>query len=376
DPRFAPAYRLRGRAHSELGDFEKAAQDLSRAIAFDPTNVETYLARGRAYLEAGNVAAAIKDFAKVIELQPQSATAYRERGHAFVLLNAFEEAERDLARSLELAPRAGLTFAYRALMYKKLGEPALGSQEIQKAMKLAPKDPQVLWAKGEIEESLSEIEAAVQSFRSALSADPQLKPAEHGLARLGQPLPNQAVVLDELNFGPWRVVLDRQRFYASHRDIAGLNVPLETVDSGRPRILEWVEKGTDFGNAGLLRFSAGKAKTRQGNVDAEYIALVDTRKKRVLDLIPDRMGERKSKWTWIDGRVTVASVDGLTSQHILKERPKPVARVRRRRRDSWVDGDGVPAWVPWANNTDRPRRRKTRRRRRKPKTLFDLLLGN
>lgn len=387
DARFALGFRLRGQAQADLGDYEKAAEDLSRAIAFDPTVVGAYLARGRAYFEIRKVEAAVNDFTKVIELRPRSATAYRERGHAYVLLDAFEEAKADLARALEIEPRSGLSFAYRALMYKKQGQPELGAQEIRKAMSLAPKTAKVLWAKGEIEEALSETQSAIESFTAALAVDPSLKPAEFGLARLGQPVPNQPRVLEDLSFGPWRIILDRQKYYATHQDLRGLRVPLEMVGDGQPRIIEWEERGEPPRQVGLLRFSVGKTKGRSGELDVEYVALINTRQNAVLDLIPDRRGEQRSTWTWTQAVVTVASIDGLTSKHVYGTPPRqdpvtaasPRARNRARARRRWNDDSGQPFWAPWANNAERarPRRkRRARRRRRKPKTLFDTLFGN
>ncbi|MEM8975842.1 MAG: tetratricopeptide repeat protein [Pseudomonadota bacterium] len=385
DPRFALGFRLRGQAHADLGDYEKAAEDLSRAIAFDPSVVGAYLARGRAYLETRKVEAAVNDFTKVIELRPQSATAYRERGHAYVLLDAFDLAEQDIARALEIEPRAGLSFAYRALMYKKQGQPELGAQEISKAMGLAPKNAKVLWAKGEIEEALAETQSAIESFGAALALDPTLKTAEYGLSRLGQPVPNQARVLEDLSFGPWRIILDRQKFYATHQDLSGLRVPLEMMSQGQPRIVEWEERGEPPRQVGLLRFSVGKTKGRSGEVDVEYVALINMSLNEVLDLVPDRRGKQKSNWTWTEAEVTVASIDGLTSKHIYGVLPRQESlteaapRTRSRARRRRVDDSGTPFWAPWANNAERarPRRkRRARRRRRKPKTLFDTLFGN
>jgi tetratricopeptide (TPR) repeat protein len=388
DNRFSLGYRLRGQVHADLYDYASAAQDLSRAIAFDPTNAGAYLARGRSYLKSRNIEAAAKDFTKVIELNPNSATAYRERGHTYILLDNFEQAEQDLAQSLALAPRAGMTFAYRALMYKKQGQPDLGAQEIDKAMRLSPKDAVVLWAKGELEEALSQTERAAESYRMSLAADPELKNAEFGLARLGQAIPNQPVILTERSFGPWRMIRDRQRYFAVHEDFDKLRVPLETVAKLEPRILEWTEQGDEFEGVGVLRYTAGKIKTRNGEQELEYAALVNISQGAVIDLVPDRLGEQRSQWTWSNGRVTVASLDGLSAQHIIAQAraSEPVTAVSsssQRRRDSWPSNQGTaPAWAPWADDARpaaraRPQsRRRARRGRRKPKTLFDMLLGN
>ena len=64
-----------------------------------------------------------------------------------------------------------------------------------------------------------------------------------------------------------------------------------------------------------------------------------------------RQGAKQARWTWEDGKLIVASADGLTDEFQLRQppakEPPPVAAVRR-------------APDPW----------------RKAKSLFDLIFGN
>lgn len=389
DQRLAAAYRARAEAHMALRRYEDAAQDLSRAIAYEPVDVKAYALRGLAYFKSKDLPAALKDYAKVVELDPRNAHGYRERGHINILLDDFDAAEQDLTRALELNARDAIAFAYRALMYKKRDQAELGAQEIVKAQKLAPDHAVVLWAKGEIEEARGLADEAVESYRKALAADPDLEMPRLGLRRLAQDAPAAAIELPKSGGKGWRVYLEGTRYVATHPEYDDVRVPLEMAGAGRPKVLDWTVKSEPFDDVGLLRFSAGVVPTEKGDQAMEYVALLDLKSGQVVSLEPDKLGTVAAQWRWAEnGQLTVASIDGLTTTHALRQgarpepTPAPVASVgsgpRRPRRQT--DAGGVPTWAPWADNrrpSARSRgRRTTSSRRRKPKTLFDLILGN
>ena len=86
----------------------EAIEDLSRAIAFDPTNADIYVERGHwPTCMSDNTPAALKDFERAVEVDPKSAAALEARSLAYVKVNAHNEAEADITRVLELNPRAG-----------------------------------------------------------------------------------------------------------------------------------------------------------------------------------------------------------------------------------------------------------------------------
>jgi len=360
DGRFVLGYRLRGQVHADLNDYYRAAQDLSRAIAFAPANAGAYLARGRVYLKARNPQAAALDFSKVIELRPTSPTAYRERGHVNVLLNNFVQAEQDLGKSLALNPRAAVTFAYRALMYKKQGRPELGAQEIEKAMRLNSEDPTIVWAKGEIEEAMLDTAAAEKSYRRALDLDPKLKNAYFGLIRIGKPPANDSIALENLAFGPWSIVRENTKFTAQHEDYPKLRVPMEMVSDGQPQIVSWKEREDNFKGIGILQFKAGRTETRNGVVDVEYAVLINLINQTVMDLVPQRIGKDITKWTWRkNGRIAIAAVDGLNTEHVLNSRLSDSVQQRKSKK-----------------TTVKRRKPRKRKRREQPKSLFEMLVGN
>jgi len=382
--RYAPGYRIRARAHTLLEMYSEAAQDLSRAITFNANDATAYFLRARAYLKSKELEEARKDFTKVIELDPRSADAYRERGNVNILLDDLDQAEQDLARAIEIDPRNPETFAYRALLYKKRDQAELGMQEIVKALKVGKNNAVTQWAKGEIEEALSMLPEATESYRKALEVEPELTMAQFGLKRLGQEPPSVELQFPDLDYEGWHVRQKAGRYFAVNDDMPKLRVPLEMAGSGQPKILEWEVRTGALKDFGVLRFSAGEAPLEGGkSAELVYAALIDTRNDKFIALEPDRHGESASKWEWQPSQVTIKAIDGLTSIHILRQvtRPTAVATAPSSRRStprrSGFDANGTPTWAPWADHTtpQRSRRRSTHRRRR-PRTLFDLILGN
>ncbi len=396
DARNALGYRLRAQARIALGDDDAALEDLSRTIAFAPNDVDAHLMRGGAYMRRGDFQAAITDFTKVLTLAPDTADGWRQRGHAHILVNNVDEAESDLNRALSLGPRSGQaeTFAYRALLFKKKAEPEQGQREIQAAEQIDAANPVVLWARGEIEEAVGNTDAAVDSYRAALERDPQLTPAQLGLARLGKAAPQSEEVVSGAGKDGWEVVAAGNRFYARSARFEGINVPLEPFGQVAPAIAGWEEQRSGRNSVGVLTVIVGSADTRAArDVPIASAALIDLRRSRLLATVPGQIGSDKSKVTIEDNVLKVDAVDGLVDRmpltgasgvasvtpdrrDVRSRSPRRQVRQRRRRRSA---DNGVPYWAPWANQSgsrNRSRGRRSRRSRRKPKTLFDLFLGN
>lgn len=71
-PNLAQAYYQRGAVRGrELGEYEAAIADLTRAVELDPEWPEPYLQRGLHYRFNGDVEAAKSDLARYLELAPE-----------------------------------------------------------------------------------------------------------------------------------------------------------------------------------------------------------------------------------------------------------------------------------------------------------------
>lgn len=379
DESFASGYHRRAEAKMAVGDYDQAIEDLSRAIAFDLKNAALYLLRGKAYLASDNFEAAIKDISRAVELDPADANAFAELGLAHARNRATEEALADLARAIELDPRSARAFAYRAFVYKEADQADVGSKDVATALKLAPEAPEVLWAKAELAEAMGQREEALADVRRANFLDPALKPAADLLDRLDGASTRDEAPIPGLEHGSWRVVLRGRRYFAVSPAFPRLSVPLELAGDGEPKLLGFEERPAPLKHIGVLTFHGGKvAKAGGGHEDTEFAAVLNLATGSVLAIEPHRQGSRVANWTWEEDRVTVAAVDGVTDQIVLRGGREPTVAARRsgERRysgdDRWADDH------QWAGPqyTSQPRREaRSGAPRRRPKTLFELLFN-
>lgn len=383
DARFATAYRDRAAAKLDIQRFDDAIEDLSRATAFEPGNAEILLLRGQAYLSADNVASALKDFARVVELRPAWSAGYAARGLANAYTEAFDEALADLNKAVELDPKSADAYAYRAIAYTLAGQADTAARDVDAAARLAPDRAEVLWAKAEVAEAKGNGEEAIADLRRALDARPSLRQAAMSLERLGARVDDASDrPVDGLGIEKWRVVARGSAYFAVNDDYPRLRVPLEMSGDGMPRLLEWELRKAPLKGIGTLRFSGGSVPVKGGSEEVELVAIVDLAANSVVGIEPHRQGSKVATWTWDEGKVTVASVDGATDEFILRaSKPKEVASTPSRRYGGGESQPTAPGWAPWADGpmaggtSHRSERQSARSQYRKPKTLFDLLFN-
>jgi len=392
DARFASGYRNRAEAKLAVQGYDEAIEDLSRALAFDVANAEIYHVRGQAYLAQKNIASAIKDFTQAIELDPKLVGAYEGRGYSHALAEAFDEAYADLNKAIDLNPRSSVAFALRAFAYKLTGQLDIALADIATAEKLNPNQPEVLWSKAELEEAQGLNEKAITHFRKALSVRPGYREASEGLLRLAGPEADTGdVVVQGAGIEFWRVVLRGNRYIALNEQYPQLNVPLEMLGEGKPKLLEWDVKPPPVSGIGVLRFSGGTIKSPPGAgskaEDIELAAIVDFESSNVVAIIPHKQGEKVANWTWESSRVMVAAVDGTTDEFNLRNRAMDMAApaaaaagfaAQRRYGATAQRGEKWAPWnEPWAGGpgAQGPRPQRTAQPKKKAKTLFDLLFN-
>jgi tetratricopeptide (TPR) repeat protein len=376
DARFAAGYRNRAEAQLEMESVDEAIEDLSRAIAFDANHGDSYLLRGKAYLAMRNTASAIKDFTKATEIDPKNANAFAERGFAYAMAEAYEEAFVDLNKAIEVDPRSGIAFAYRAYAYKQSGQIDVALRDIEVAQKLSPSTPEVYWVKAEIEEAQGQTEQAIADLKKAQELKPGYRAATEALQRLGAaPVEAGERELAGAGIDSWRVVTRGTRYFAVDARYPRLSIPLEMMGAGKPKLLEWQVKEPPFKGIGTLRYFGGRVEGKSGKDDLEFVAVVDLDASRIVAIEPHKQGDKVATWAWENGKVTVASVDGVTDELELRAGGNEMAGTGTGRRYTTTSQSGG-GWAPWDTPFggafgDAP----PKRVKKKSKSIFDLLFN-
>jgi hypothetical protein len=127
------AYFNRGLVLGRTGQFDRAIEDFSAAIALSPAHAEAYMNRGAALGAAGRYDEAIQDLDRTIMLKPESVQAYINRGLAYESTSQYERAIEDYTRALTLSPEFVRAYVDRGSLYLKTGRPERAEQDFQKA---------------------------------------------------------------------------------------------------------------------------------------------------------------------------------------------------------------------------------------------------
>ncbi len=128
-----------------------------------PENPSVYYVRGIAELDLGKYEDAIKDNTRAIELRPGFSEAYNNRGIALSALKRYDEAVRDFTAALEFNPAHYKARLNRAISYTAMGrlEPALN--DYRKALETRPESTRNFLRSPVMAKIMAEVEDACSS---------------------------------------------------------------------------------------------------------------------------------------------------------------------------------------------------------------------
>ena len=121
DPDYAKAYLNRGNAYDDLDQYQRAIQDYDKAIQLDPDNAFAYLNRGAAYEHLGQYATALEDYDKAIQLDPDDAMACFNRGISYHQLSGYATAIDNYTKAIQLDLDYATAYFNRGYSYRMLG---------------------------------------------------------------------------------------------------------------------------------------------------------------------------------------------------------------------------------------------------------------
>jgi len=206
DPASVDAQYLLGALLGKRGQLQEAAALLQRAVAAKPDFAEVHAALGNVYLLQENKQAAVASYLEAIRLEPRNASAHSNLGLIYQRDNQHEAALRCFARAHELAPelpvplknltqeRIALEQFEQALvplqdLYRKqpdrfevlkclvlvlrgMHRPEEALDYGRKARALNGTDVELLTELGVVLRDLGQLDAALESFNTALALQP------------------------------------------------------------------------------------------------------------------------------------------------------------------------------------------------------------
>lgn len=130
---------MRGMAHRERNDYQRAIDDFDKSLALEPKDASTLANRAHVRTLQGDFEQAIADYDKAIKINPTSTAYLCRRAYLRGRLGEWNKALADLDEALRLEPENVEAITYRANAFKDQGALDQASVEYEKALKVNPK---------------------------------------------------------------------------------------------------------------------------------------------------------------------------------------------------------------------------------------------
>jgi tetratricopeptide (TPR) repeat protein len=144
----------------EMGNYQDAIDNYTKAIESNPDDAFLYNNRGLAYFRVKEYKKSISDYTKAIELKPDYAVAYCNRGLAYFKIRSFDEAISDYTKAIELDPKYADAYYNRGLAHNRSVH---------------------YYSKPFTDDAIARFNKAVKDFHKALEFDPDYILAHAGL---------------------------------------------------------------------------------------------------------------------------------------------------------------------------------------------------
>jgi len=175
------AYLMRGATYADINQPGPAIEDLTRFLDAIPGAAAVLSIRGSVYLTEGDFDKSIEDFNKAIEIDPSDASyyynraiAYHDRARERKSREDYTQAIKDLTKTLEIKPEyyPEDVYKWRADSYNNLGEYPEAIADFTKAIELSPNDPVLYNDRGNAYLRSDQFKKAKEDYLEAIDLDP------------------------------------------------------------------------------------------------------------------------------------------------------------------------------------------------------------
>ena len=178
----AAAFRRRGNAYDDVGDYDSAIDDYRHAIAINPGNAGVFNDRGTSHRAMGQYELSILDYDQALVLSPENAMALSNRCFAKAVMDRLEEALIDCNESLRLRPGDSSTLASRGFALLKLGRWASAIADYDAQILANPGNPYALFGRGIGKRVTGDLSGGSADMAAAKTIDADIEVA---MAKLG-----------------------------------------------------------------------------------------------------------------------------------------------------------------------------------------------
>jgi tetratricopeptide (TPR) repeat protein len=172
DPEYAPAFSLKGESLIRLNEFAEAIVILDSAIAFGSEDSYLYLTlRGDAKRQLGNFESAIRDYTRALLFDNRFVDALIGRAKAYQRLGKFDKATQDLDDAREVDPENLEIEFVSAIVMARQGQFATARTAFTSYLEKFPEDSRAWYELGVLMENQKDYSTAIEHFNMALATD-------------------------------------------------------------------------------------------------------------------------------------------------------------------------------------------------------------
>ena len=168
------AFKIRGNAYDDSGQYDRAIEDYDHALAINPDDADALNNRGTSYRANGHYDLAVKDYDQVLKLTPYSAKALNNRCFAKALMGQLDQALADCNESLRLRPANANTLASRGFVYLKLKHPEAAIADYNAELRITPGDPYTLFGRGVAKRMKGDLPGGEADIKAAKGIMPEV----------------------------------------------------------------------------------------------------------------------------------------------------------------------------------------------------------
>jgi tetratricopeptide (TPR) repeat protein len=136
DPKYSPAYYLRGNIKDKFEDRHGAMKDYNIAVEKNPKFADAFYARGNVKMKLQDYYGAIADYSSAIAINENYIEAYFNRGRAKQFLLAYEDAINDCTKIIQINPNNVDAYYMRGILRINFGDLRNGCLDLSKAGEL------------------------------------------------------------------------------------------------------------------------------------------------------------------------------------------------------------------------------------------------
>ena len=172
DPNYVEAYKNRGMAYRNKGDYDLAIEDFGKAIQLNPNFAEAYFSRGSIYVKKGDIDHAMEDFSTAIELKPDYAEAYCNRGNAYHRNCEIDCAVANYDKAIELEPDYINAYYNRGTAYVNKADFDLAILDYNRVIGLKPDSADAHFGRGVAYFEKGNYSQAIEDFNKVIELKP------------------------------------------------------------------------------------------------------------------------------------------------------------------------------------------------------------